>query len=148
VVVTNGGVASDPFQVTMATVSPAFLQFPNNYVAATHGSGAILAPTTLYPGASTPAAVGETVALWGVGFGLPTNTLLPNGNTQTGTLPALPVCQINGAAATVTYAGIAAPGLYQVNLTIPNGATNGDNKVSCTYSGATTQASTLIAVSR
>src|SRR6185437_10936974 len=94
VVVTNGGVASDPFQVTMATVSPAFLEFPNDYVAATHGSGAILAPTTLYPGSSTPATVGETVALWAVGFGLPSNTLIPNAQTQTGTLPTLPVCQI------------------------------------------------------
>jgi uncharacterized protein (TIGR03437 family) len=148
VVVTNGGVASDPFQVTMGTVSPAFLEFPNNYVAATHGSGAILAPTTLYPGFSTPATVGETVALWAVGFGLPVNPLIPNADTQTGTLPSLPVCQINGAAATVTYAGIATPGLYQINLTIPNGAANGDNEVSCAYGGATTQAGTRIAVSR
>jgi len=149
VVVTNGGVASDPFQVTMATVSPAMLLLKDNvHVTATHGNYSIIGPTSLYPGASTPATVGETIALWTVGFGLPSNTLIPNADTQTGTLPTLPVCQINGAAATVTYAGIASPGLYQINLTVPNGATNGDNKLSCTYNGATTQSNVMLAVSR
>ncbi|HXE64250.1 MAG TPA: hypothetical protein VN519_11965 [Bryobacteraceae bacterium] len=149
VVVTNGGVASDPFQVTMAPVSPAMLLLKDNaHVTATHGNYSIVGPTSLYPGASTPATVGETVALWTVGFGLPSNTLIPNAKTQNGTLPTLPVCEINGAAATVVYAGIASPGLYQINLTVPNGATAGDNKISCTYNGATTQSSVMLAVTR
>jgi len=60
----------------------------------------------------------------------------------------MPVCQINGAAATVVYAGIASPGLYQINLTVPNGATDGDNPISCNYTGATTQANVMLAVTR
>ena len=149
VVVTNGGVASDPFPVTMAAVSPAMLMFKDNaHVAATHGNYSIIGPTSLYPGASTPAAVGETIALWAVGFGLPSNTHISNGDVQNGTLPTMPVCQINGAAATVVYAGIASPGLYQINLTVPNGATDGDNPISCNYNGATTQANVMLAVTR
>ncbi|HVY92629.1 MAG TPA: hypothetical protein VHA14_07770 [Bryobacteraceae bacterium] len=149
VVVTNGGVASDPFQVTMATVSPTFLLLKDNqHITATHANYSVIGPTSLYPGASTPAAVNETIALWAVGFGLPSNTLVANADTQSGQLPTLPVCQINGAPATVTYAGVVSPGLYQINLTVPNGATNGDNKLSCTYGGASTQASAVIAVSR
>jgi uncharacterized protein (TIGR03437 family) len=149
VVVTNGGVASDPFAVTMAAVSPSMLLLKDNaHLTATHANYSIVGPTTLYPGASTPAAVGETIALWTVGFGLPSNTLIPNGDAQSGTLPTLPVCQINGVAATVVYAGIAGQGLYQINLTVPNGATNGDNPISCTYNGATTQSNIMLAVSR
>jgi uncharacterized protein (TIGR03437 family) len=149
VVVTNGGVASDPFQVTMSAVSPAMLLLKDNvHLTATHANYSIVGPASLYPGASTPATVGETIALWTVGFGLPSNALIPNADTQSGTLPRMPDCQINGVAANVVYAGIASPGLYQINLTVPNGATNGDNKISCTYNGATTQANIMLAVSR
>ncbi|HVW09150.1 MAG TPA: hypothetical protein VHC90_11245 [Bryobacteraceae bacterium] len=149
VVVTNGGVASDPFQVTMGTVSPAFLLLKDNqHITATHADYSIIGPTSLYPGASTPASVGETIVLWAVGFGLPSTTLVANADTQSGALPTLPVCSINGAAATVAYAGVVSPGLYQINLVVPNGATNGDNKLSCTYGGASTQSNVVIAVSR
>lgn len=150
VVVTNGGVASDPFTVTMNSISPTFLRFQEslNYVTATHANYSILGPTSLYAGLSTPATVGETIVLWAVGFGLPTNTLIPNGDTQSGQLPNLPVCQINGASATVAYAGLVSPGLYQINVVVPNGATNGDNKIQCTYNGVTTSSSNLITVSR
>jgi uncharacterized protein (TIGR03437 family) len=150
VVVTNGGVASDPFSVTMSTVSPSLLRFKDDakYVTATHANYSLIGPTSLYPGFSTPAAVGETIVLWTVGFGLPSTTLIPNGDKQSGPLPTLPVCQINGAASTVTYAGVVSPGLYQINLVVPNGATDGDNKISCTYNGKTTDAENLITVSR
>jgi uncharacterized protein (TIGR03437 family) len=150
VVVTNGGVASDPFTVTMSTVSPALLRFQDdkNYVTATHANYSLIGPTTLYTGLSTPATVGETVVLWAVGFGLPSTTLVANADTQSGPLSTMPLCQINGASATVSYAGVVSPGLYQINLVVPNGATNGDNKISCTYNGATTQANNSITVSR
>ncbi len=148
VVVTNGGVASAAFTVTMSPVSPTFLQFKNNYVTATHADFRLLGPTTLYTGLSTPATVGETIVLWATGFGMPTTTLQAGSGVQTGALPTLPVCQINGATATVAYAGVVSPGLYQLNVVVPNGATNGDNPISCTYGVSATVSGNLIAIAR
>jgi uncharacterized protein (TIGR03437 family) len=148
VVVTTDGVASKPFTVTMTPIAPAFLQFKNNYVTATHASFSLLGPTSLYPGFSTPAAVGETIVLWAVGFGLPTTAVTQGSGTQSGSLEGMPVCTINGANAAVGFAGVVTPGLDQFNVTVPNGATNGDNPVSCTYKGSTTPSGVLLSVSR
>jgi uncharacterized protein (TIGR03437 family) len=148
IVVTNDGVASAPFSTTMTPLSPAFLLFKSNYAAATHADYTLIGPTSLYPGLSTPAGAGETIELWAVGFGLPATQLVQGSGTQSGALPTLPICQVGGAAATVMYAGVVSPGLYQINLVIPNGAADGDNQLSCTYGGSTTQSGTLISVSR
>ena len=134
VVVTNAGVSSPPFTADMEAVAPSFLLFSTaGYIAATHANGTLLGPTTLYPGYSTPAKPGETVALYAVGFGLPSTPLVNGSAIQSGPLPVLPVCQVGGAAAPLTFAGVVSPGLYLLNLTIPNTAANGDNAVSCTY---------------
>ena len=148
VVVSNGSLSSSAIGVTLAPVSPAMLLFQSNYVTATHADYSLLGPTTLYAGLSTPASVGETVVLWTIGFGMPAGPLTQGSDIQLGALPAKPVCQINGADAPVSFAGVVSPGLYQLNVTIPNGATNGDNKVSCTYNGASTQDGLVITVAR
>ena len=70
ITVTSGGVTSAPLWIPMQTVAPGFFQFSGApYVAATHAAGTLLAPTTLYPGASTPAKPGEVVTIYGSGFG-------------------------------------------------------------------------------
>jgi len=118
------------------------------YVTATHADYSIIGPTSLFTGLSTPASVGETVVLWTSGFGLPKDTLTPGSNTQSSPLPTLPTCQINNASATVAYAGVVSPGLYQLNVVIPNGATDGDNPIQCTYQGVSTQSGLMITVKR
>lgn len=148
IVVTNSGVSSAPFSVNMTPLSPAFLMFRGNAVAATHANYRLLGAATLYPGYSTPASVGETIVLWATGFGMPTTALTAGSAKQSAPLPAFPTCQIGGATATVVYAGVVSPGLYQLNVVVPNGATNGDNSVNCTYGGYTTQTGTVINVSR
>jgi uncharacterized protein (TIGR03437 family) len=148
VVVTNDGVASAPFTVTLTPVTPTFLQFKNNYVTATHANFSLLGPTSLYPGSSTPATVGETIVLWAVGFGLPTTAVTQGTWNQSGTLEGTPTCTINNVSATVQYAGVVSPGLDQLNVVVPNGAINGDNAVSCMYKGATTPSGGLLTVSR
>src|SRR6185312_13126105 len=127
VTVSNGSATSAAKTITMTQVSPAMLEFPNNHVTATHADYRLLGPTDLYPGASTPATVGETVVLWTVGFGLPTGGLTAGSSTQTGSLPVMPTCEINNAPATLSFAGVVSPGLYQLNVVIPNGAKNGEN---------------------
>ena len=147
VVVTSGSTPSPAFSVTMQTVAPAFLLFgATGYVAATHANNALVGPTTLYPGASTPAHSGEEIVVYAVGFGLPSTALINGSAAQSGALPVNPVCTVGGNAAAVVFAGLSGPGLYQLNLTIPAGAANGDNPIRCTYGGAITPAGDLITV--
>jgi uncharacterized protein (TIGR03437 family) len=147
VVVTSGGVSSPAFPVNMQAIAPSFLLFSTaGYIAATHANNIPVGATNLYPGLSTPAQAGETIILYAVGFGLPTTALVNGSATQSGPLPVLPVCQVGGTTAALAFAGLTSPGLYQLNLTIPATAANGDNAVSCTYNGATTPAGDLITV--
>ena len=94
---------------------------------------------------------GKSVAtniLYGVGFGLPATPLTAGSSTQSGALPVLPVCQVGGIPASLAFAGLAAPGLYQLNLTVPAGAADGDNAIRCTYNSSATPAGDLITVQR
>jgi uncharacterized protein (TIGR03437 family) len=54
--------------------------------------------------------------------------------------------EIGGTQAAVAFAGVILPGLYQLNVTIPPAAANGDNTVTCTYFGFSTPAGDLITV--
>jgi len=128
----------------MHSSAPAFLQFAKGFVTATHSDYSLIGPTTLYPGYSTPARTSETVVLYGVGFGLPSTPLVNGSSTQSGTLSPQPVCTIAGIPAPVAFAGLVAPGLYQVNLTVPAGASTAP--VVCTYNGNATAAGPLLAV--
>lgn len=145
VVVKNGAVSSGAFQVTKTAVSPSILRFSSRGdVTATHLDGRLLGPTSLFPGLSTPGARGETVSLWTVGFGLPTTPLVQGSATQTGLLPFTPACFLGGDPASVV-AALVSPGLYQLNVTIPNSAKAGDNPFYCTTPNEWTEVA-LIAV--
>jgi uncharacterized protein (TIGR03437 family) len=54
------------------------------------------------------------------------------------------VIKIGGATATVQFAGLVAPGEFQFNVVVPSSLTNGDQSITATYSGQTTQVGTLI----
>ena len=47
---------------------------------------------------------------------------------------------------TVSFAGVVSPGLYQLNLTVPNPQPSGDNAISCTYNGSSTESGALLSV--
>jgi uncharacterized protein (TIGR03437 family) len=145
--VTNNGATSAAFMVQAQPLSPSFFIFNGGpYVAATHADGSLIGPTTLYPGASTPAMPGETVVLYGNGFG-PTSMPVMSGSTmQSGSLSPLPVIEIGGIAATVQFAGLAAVGQYQFNISVPSTLANGDQSITATYGGQTTLTGTLISI--
>jgi len=131
--------------------SPAFLMLTNktgnNYVAAQHLPGySLLAPPSLFPNA-TPAAPGEEIILYGVGFG-PTTPAAPTGQIVPGGEPlASPVTMtIGGIAVTPIFAGLSASGLYQFNVTVPTSVASGDVPVSATIGGFTTQTGAVITV--
>ena len=147
VVVNNQGVLSAPFTVNMGVIEPSFLLFsPAGYITATHADGSLLGPTSLYPGYSTPAKPGETIVAYAVGFGLPPNALTNGSSTQSGVLSPVPTCQIGGQPASVAFAGLVSPGLYQFNLTVPSGLAAGNQAIQCSYNGASTPAGNVIAV--
>jgi uncharacterized protein (TIGR03437 family) len=145
VVVKNGALSSGAFPVTKVATTPSILRFTTRGDAvATHLNGSLLGPTTLYPGLSTPAQRGETIVVWAIGFGLPTTSLVQGSSTQTGSLPFSTECFLNGAPVNVV-AALVSPGLYQLNVTIANDASAGDNLFYCTIPNNWTLAA-LIAV--
>jgi uncharacterized protein (TIGR03437 family) len=148
VVVTNGATASAAFTATAKTVSPSFFIFGGGpYVAAVHANGSYIGPTTLYPGATTPAVPGETILLFGNGFGTTNVAVTAGSETQSGSLQTLPVVTIGGVQATVIFAGLnVTPGEFQFNVVVPGSLAAGDAAISASYNGATTQSGTLITI--
>jgi uncharacterized protein (TIGR03437 family) len=145
----NASGTSSAVNVPAQSVAPGFFQFGGtSFVAATHANGALLGPATLYPGLSTPGQPGETVILYGAGFGQPSAPLTNGSAMQAGSLPAPPVIRIGGIAAEVLFAGVISPGLYQFNILIPLEAPEGDQPVTATFGGSTTQTGATIAIRR
>jgi uncharacterized protein (TIGR03437 family) len=148
VIVTTAGQVSQPYLAASKALAPSFFVFGGGpYVAATHASGRLLGPPSLYPGETTPAKPGETVVLYANGFGPTSNPVVSGSSSQSGVLSPLPAVTIGGQPAMVTFAGIAAyPGEFQFNVVVPSGLANGDQTVTATYGGSSTQSGTLITV--
>jgi uncharacterized protein (TIGR03437 family) len=84
--------------------------------------------------------------LYANGFG-PTNVPVQSGAiAQSGTLSPLPVVKIGGVTATVQFAGLTAAGEFQFNVKIPASLTNGDQSITATYGGVSTQSGALITI--
>jgi uncharacterized protein (TIGR03437 family) len=147
--VINNGAKSAIAGVELQNYSPTFFTLtyaPPLYPAALHANGTIVGPPALYPGMSSPALPGETIEVYGTGFG-PTTTPVTAGSVQqSGVLPVLPVFTIGGMPASVAFAGLVSPGLYQFNVVIPTNAPAGDNNISATYAGFTTQPGIVVTV--
>jgi uncharacterized protein (TIGR03437 family) len=150
IVVTSGGRSSAPFSVDMRAAAPSFPLFGINYIVSTHADNTLVGPASLsapgYP--VSPAKPGETIVLYGFGFGLPTTALIDGASAQSGRLPSLPSIQVGGIAATVTFAGVISPGLYQLNVIVPPTLADGDAALSASYAGASAPVGGLIAVKR
>lgn len=147
VAVTNNGAASAAYTAPAQSLTPSFFVFNGGpYAAATHLNGSYIGPTTLYSGATTPAKPNETIVLYANGFGTTSTQVVSGSTTQSGSLAPLPVVKIGGIAATVQFAGLVAPGEYQFNVVVPASLANGDQSITATYSGQTTQAGTLITI--
>lgn len=115
------------------------------YIAAQHANYSILGSPSLYPKA-TPAKPGETILLYGTGFG-PTNPPLTAGQFVKAAAPLANQVgvEIGGQTATVAFAGRSASGLDQINVVVPQ-LPNGDYAVTATVGGAATQANAYITI--
>jgi uncharacterized protein (TIGR03437 family) len=150
VVVTNNGVPSAPFTVLNNGLSPTFPFFDAaGHVVARHLDFSLLGPTSLFPGASTPAKAGETIILVLYGMGLPNGPAPVAGSaTQSGSMPGAPECWISGVQVAPSSEALAliSPGLYQLNLAVPPQTPSGDNPIVCNYKLYPTSPGALIAV--
>jgi uncharacterized protein (TIGR03437 family) len=118
VVVTNNNVATGAGTVQLNAEAPAFFA-AGNYVVATHANGSLVGPANVLPGA-TPARPGETIAVYGTGFGATNPAVDGQVIAAPVNVAAPPVITIKGLPpVTVTFAGLVSAGLDQINLTIP-----------------------------
>ncbi len=141
VVVTDNGLASATVNVPAQLLAPAFfLADTAGHIAAEHGSGAVISTTA-------PAAPGETIAMYGTGFGT-TNPAVADGQVLAGVSPLVtpPAITFNGVSANVVFAGLTATGLYQLNVTVPAGLPDGDAAVVASLGAFTTPAGALITI--
>ncbi len=128
--VTAGGVTSPSYQVVVNAVEPGFdapASFNINgtqYVVALFGDGVTyVLPTGAIAGVtSRPASPGDTITLYGVGFGAVTPNIAA-GQIATGltNLASDFSISIGGMPATVLYSGLAPQyvGLYQFDVVVP-----------------------------
>jgi uncharacterized protein (TIGR03437 family) len=144
--VTVNGVASASFTAQAQALAPAFFTFNGtNYVTATHADYAPVGPATLYPGSTTPAKPGETILLYANGFGATARGITAGSPNQSGDLPQMPVVHIGGVPATLQFAGLVSPGLFQFNVVVPQ-APDGDQVITAAYNGFTTQTGAVLTV--
>jgi uncharacterized protein (TIGR03437 family) len=145
--VTTAGQLSNAVTAQKNQFAPGFLTLDGTHVAALHLDYSLVGAPNLLPGAvTTPAKPGETILLYGVGFG-PATPAAPTGQIVGAAVPlANPVqISIGGVAATAGFSGLAGSGLYQFNVTIPN-LPNGDATVLATIGGVASQAGVAITV--
>ena len=154
VVVNNANGSSAAYASQAATVSPSFFIASGQYVLAQHLYATcpgvplcLVGPASLFPGASIPAAPGETIVLYANGFGPVVPPVISGSLTQSGALSTKPQILIANQPATVTFAGInMAVGLYQFNLIIPTGIPSGDDFIVINYGGSSTPMGALITI--
>jgi uncharacterized protein (TIGR03437 family) len=150
--VNRGVLKSQSVTAQVARVAPGLFMFEpesSKYVAATRTDGSLVGKASLYPGSTTPAKAGDVITLWGTGFGR-TDPATPIGEVPSAPLRlvATPVVTIAGATAEVLFAGLTTPGLYQLNVRVPQGVPEGDVLVRVQMEGASTQDAAFLTIGR
>jgi uncharacterized protein (TIGR03437 family) len=140
--------------VTLGAVAPSLSLFTAKYAAAivatpgAPGNSAMgydyIGPANAFTFPSRPVKAGETVLLYGVGFG-PTTPTVAAGAIFSGAATAnlMPRVTIGGVPAQVTFAGIIEAGLFQFNVVVPN-AGSGDKLLQAMVGGAMTPGSVYL----
>jgi len=146
--VSNGSFSSST-TVSAAATAPSFFVFDGTHATAIHANGSLIGPTSLYAGLSTPAKPGETIILYANGLGATSDPIISGSPAQSGTLPVKPVIRIGGIVSDVPFAGLVSPGLYQLNVVVPDAAANSDSStLTGTYNGVAMQSGVTLAVQR
>jgi len=146
--------------VTLARFGPVFSVLDGRHVAGiitrSDGSGAygggtydIVGPTGTSLGFKTVAArAGDTLVLFGVGFG-PTTPAVPAGKPYSGDAATTNSVQllINGIVVAPVFSGISSAGLYQINVVpVPAGLGTGDVPLLATVGGFGTPSGVVLSL--
>lgn len=157
VVVSNAGkqneLRSAMGNVTVQPLAPAFFTFNGTSIAAQFSNTSIVVANPSVVPSGRPAKPGDTVTLYGTGFG-PTNPPVAPGSIAPGISPVTsPVTVTIGgvtlAQQDVSYVGLSPTsisGLYQLNVRIPTSTPDGDIPVVASVGGVQTQAGATIPV--
>jgi len=131
--------ASQPISVVKQRLTPALFTFDaegHKYVAAIHADSARVGENDLCPAGNTlPAQPGEVVMLFGNGFGV-TDPLHPTSDpvVDPSSISVPVAIQVGNSPASLRYAGLVLPGVYQFNITVPE-VPDGDHAVEVEAAG-------------
>jgi uncharacterized protein (TIGR03437 family) len=153
---TSNQVASQPVSMPVAASAPEFLYFagnatgPNAVAAVEAASGTPVGPPGLTSGATfAPAHPGDTLTIYGVGFGATSSPVAP-GALPTAADPTTgpATVTIGGTPATVLYAGFSPgdAGLYQVNLIVPQTIQPGNQSILLQVNGGASPFGAYLAI--
>jgi len=139
VTVTNSAGTSPAAAAMLMAAAPALFA-SNGNVAAVRPDGAVI------DGSTNTARPGETLELFGTGFGATSPAVTP-GVVFSGSAPLVTpaTLTIGGAPAAVAYSGLVGTGLYQINITVPNLA-SGTYPVLATVNGISSQSGVTLKV--
>jgi uncharacterized protein (TIGR03437 family) len=157
VVVFDGGGASAPYSINVNATEPGLWAPPSFQIGGKAYAGALFIDFTTFvlpagaiAGAtSRPAKPGDTIVLYGIGFGPVTPAVAAGEVTGEGNALTTPLqIFLGGVAAQVTYAGLApdAVGLYQFNVVVPNIAANDATPLTFALGGVPGQQTLYVAV--
>jgi uncharacterized protein (TIGR03437 family) len=152
VTVKNSSGTSAAFTVASSLYAPAIFAWPGNQAVALHQDLTDAAKAGTFAGvATTPAKPGETIILYGSGFGpttptAPTGMVIPASPQYVTTV--LPTVTLNNAPVTVLGASLVAgtAALYQVSIQIPSMFTTGDLPLQISIGGMTSPLGLILSV--
>jgi uncharacterized protein (TIGR03437 family) len=146
VAVSNNSLTSTTVNATSQPLAPALFLI-GAYAAALHANNTVVGPTTLVPNNSTPAAPGETIVLFGTGFGVTTPGAVSGGVVSTAApLLLTPAILFDNVPGKVVFAGLIATGVYQFNVVVPSGLPDGDVPVVASTGGYSSPALVLTSI--
>ncbi|HXA53115.1 MAG TPA: TIGR03118 family protein [Candidatus Acidoferrum sp.] len=146
VAVSSSSLTSTTVNVTSQPLAPALFLI-GAYGAALHANNSVVGPTTLVPNNSTPAAPGETIVLFGTGFGVTTPGAVSGGVVSTAApLLLTPAILFDNVPGKVVFAGLIATGVYQFNVVVPSGLPDGDVPVVASTGGYSSPALVLTSI--
>jgi len=140
-----GDSVSEVFQLQLSDAAPGLFEFAadgRQLVIATHADGALVT-------AANPARAGETLILYGTGFGqvdVAQQTGVAAGASPVARTRQTPTVTVGGRTATVLFSGLTPDfvGLYQANITLPGDLPAGDHPILMNAAGADSNQSLLI----
>lgn len=144
--VTVNGVASTPFNLTLAPYAPAF----NTQSGAGTGPAQVFTAKNVLVTQALPGSPGDTLVAYAVGLGA-TTPATPTGPAPGNTgrsLVTTATLAVGGAAAKVIFAGTVpgSAGLYQINFTVPSGV-QGTQPLVLTIGGISTSTAVTLPLS-